>query len=92
MIKLFNINPVAEALIYYSRRLNGEKTEKRALELIKRRPRHEADIEALIRPAVELERELDSRLSADNELLDKYFKRLGTGQDIDLFGLTCARF
>lgn len=28
MIKLFNINPVAEALIYYFRRLNGEKTQK----------------------------------------------------------------
>lgn len=38
MIKLFNINPVAEALIYYSRRLNGEKTEKRAIELIKQAP------------------------------------------------------
>ena len=86
MIKLFNINPVAEALIYYSRRLNGEKTEKRAIELIKRRPRHEADIEALIRPVVELERELDCGLSVDNELLAKYFKRLGNGRDMDLFG------
>ncbi len=86
MIKLFNINPVAEAMIYYSRRANGEKTEKRAIELIKRYPQHETDIEALVRPTIELEKKLDSELYADNELLDKYFKRLGNGRDRDLFG------
>ncbi len=85
MIKLFNINPVAEAMIYYSRRANGEKTDKRALELIKRFPQHKADIEALILPAVELEKTLDSKIFADNDLLDKYFKRLGNRRDQELF-------
>lgn len=75
MIKLFNANPFAEAMLYYSQRMNNGQSEKRLVEIIKPYSEHKEKLEKIIKLSVSLKEKLDRQLKVDNRLIDKYFKK-----------------
>ena len=75
MIQLLNINPFAEAMLYYLRKANGERADKRITEIIRQLPTQKEAIEKASEPAVLLEKLLDLKLNCSNELINKYFKK-----------------
>lgn len=74
MIQLFNVNPFAEAMLYYFGRANNKKLKKNLADVIRRSPTQKDALERLSESAIALERRLDSELNVDNELVNKFFK------------------
>lgn len=86
MIKLFDVNPLAEAMIYYFRLANGETAGAELTDYCKKYPRHCAELEKTMRPIVEMEKKLNDSLKHDSALVNKHFRRLGSFRENAPFG------
>lgn len=76
MIEIFDANPFAEAMFYYWGRANEETVGRKTVELIKKFPTQREAIEKAAQPAAALEKMLDSKLKADERLINKYFRKI----------------
>lgn len=91
MIQVFNVNPFAEAMLYYRGRANSnERIEKRLAEMVTLYPKHKKAFEKAAAPAAALEKLLDSKLTVDTTLIDKYFKNLDSPNPAPPFGFCIA--
>ena len=86
MPKLFNVNPFAEAMLYYEGITNDSRMEKRLANLIELQPAQKEKFEKMLGPIVELERYLDSHLDVDRKLVLKYFRMFDSGKSKFPFG------
>ena len=76
MLEILNINPFAEAMFYYWGKANGENMNKNLVKLTRQFPSYKEMLEKAAVPALTLEQLLDSKLKVDNELIEKYFKKI----------------
>ena len=90
MIEVYNINPFAEAMLYYSGRANNEHIKKRLSDAAKNYPAAKSLINRISEPIIELEKKLDSEIKADNRLIEKYFKRFDCPFPTSPFGFCLA--
>ena len=74
MIKLYNINTFAEAMLYYLGRANDEQCSSRLDETLRQHPEYAKDLHKVQDTIDSVEEKLDTGLEVDEKLLMKYFK------------------
>lgn len=75
MVKLFNVNPFAEAMLYYLGKANNDNISKKLDRIISRNPPQKETVIQAGECALKLEKFLDEKLVPDNNLINKYFKK-----------------
>lgn len=90
MIQTVGVNPFAEAMLYYSGRANSEKIENKLAELISQYPDSKEALEKAAKPALTLKKLLDSELDVNEELVYKFFKKIGNRRPTLYFGFCLA--
>ena len=90
MPEFFNVNPFAEAMLYYGGIANDASAEKRAAGLMKLQPDNKEKLGKILKPVIRLEAYLNSSLNADSKLVDKYFKVFSGSKTKFPFGFCLA--
>lgn len=75
MIEILGINYFIEAMFYYLGRANNDRVEERLKRAIKKYPENKKLLENTVKPAKDIEKLLDSKLSVDEALVSKYFRK-----------------
>ncbi len=90
MIRLYGVNPFAEALVYYWGRANGLTVSERLSRALKLYPAQRELLEGAAAPALALQKRLDEKLRVDDEPLNRFFKALGNWRENAPFGFCLA--
>lgn len=90
MLKLFGVNPFAEAMLYYGGIANDSCVRKRLAKITKLQPEHKDELEKMLEPVIQLEDYLNSNLETDNALVSKYFEVFANAKTRFPFGFCLA--
>ena len=74
MIQICGLNFLSEAMLYFLGKANNNSVKKRISEAIQQYPEYKKEFEAVAKPAKALERQLDKELSADEAVVNKFFR------------------